>query len=695
MPTTPTRFRHARLYLTFRCNSRCGYCNVWQDPVFDGHRELTADGLRRCLDELAELGVTYLDITGGEPSLHRELSTAVRHAHDLGMTVELTTNAIRFAPQAADVVPLVDTLNISLDTLSAERYHRIRGTDTLDRTLALVEKLRADGAGNLKLICVVTDQNLAELQDVVGYAQRHGVDVYLAPMFSYFAAQGEVRPPGSVRTLKLAAVNGRGAASPAAEAPPRVPSSVLLRRVAEQRYAPHTVVNLAFLHHLRTLDPATVTACGAASRILTVGPDGRVMLPCYHEWDTSLDWSRPYRELVRDPELIRVREEEVGTRPGCRSCAVFPYLGLPMSHRFTTPFLLQAFSRELDRLKPYAAALPPERRAALLERSDAVLAEVERVSAPLRPGEHLDELYRFGADDGADGVGVRTGLAVRPVAVEELLADHAHEDCWRIQRSPHRIVRLLYAEILPALAAHGAGGAEGAPELAEDLLDVHLDCWRVLLTLLPGGAPDNAARERLGRWCARAGRVLRGHRAASALALLASFSTLPAADIASFGAPRGHDEEPLAVKLLGVLSGPERRAELAGLFAPELAPALTGDSVPAPGAPASGPVPTPEEARGGVGLERFVASLRHADTGALRTAVRRWRAAADPGTAPDIERRLLLSELGVHTSLSEPGVRTSPSRPDVPTPRSEAGPRSLPEPGLTPVSVPEAGVRTP
>ncbi len=146
MPTTPTRFRHARLYLTFRCNSRCGYCNVWQDPVFDGHRELTADGLRRCLDELAELGVTYLDITGGEPSLHRELSTAVRHAHDLGMTVELTTNAIRFAPQAADVVPLVDTLNISLDTLSAERYHRIRGTDTLDRTLALVEKLRADGA---------------------------------------------------------------------------------------------------------------------------------------------------------------------------------------------------------------------------------------------------------------------------------------------------------------------------------------------------------------------------------------------------------------------------------------------------------------------------------------------------------------------------------------------------------------------
>ncbi|MFF8907971.1 radical SAM protein [Streptomyces olivaceoviridis] len=638
MATAPTRFRHARMYLTFRCNSRCGYCNVWQDPVFDGHQELTSDGLRRCLDELAELGVTYLDITGGEPSLHRELVTAVRHARDLGMTVELTTNAIRFARRAAEVVPLVDTLNISLDTLSAERYHRIRGTDTLDRTLALVEGLRADGADNLKLICVVTDQNVAELDGLVAYAQRHRVPVYLAPVFSYFAAQSDVRPPGAVRTLKPAAVNGRGGTAAVAEVPARVVSSPLPHRVAEQRYAPYTVVDLAFLHHLRTLDPATVTACGANSRILTIGPDGRVMLPCYHEWDASLAWERPYRELVRDPTLVRVRDEEVGQRPGCRGCAVFPYLGLPMSHRLTTPFLLQAFSRELDRLKPYAAALTPERRTRLLERSDELLAEVERASAPLRPGEHLDELYHFEAVDGL----VRTGLAKEPIALEELLADHVHDDCWRVQRTPHRIVRLLYAEILPALAAQGPDTAA----LTADVLDVHLDCWRVLLALLPGGgAPEAGARQRLARWCDRAGAVLRGRGAASALALLASFSTLSAADIASWGSPRGHAEEPLTVKLLRSLTSRARRAELASLFSAEFVPALTGEPLPA-AAPATGPVAAPEDARAGRGLDRFVAALRDADTDALRTALRRWKAAADPVTATDIERRLLLAELG-------------------------------------------------
>ncbi|TDC25221.1 radical SAM protein [Streptomyces sp. 8K308] len=628
-----SRFRHARLYITFRCNARCGYCNVWQDPVFDGHQELTADGLRRCLDQLAELGVTYLDITGGEPALHRELTAAVRHAHELGMSVDITTNAIRFPPAAREIVPLLGTINVSLDTLDAERYHGIRGTDTLDRTLGLVRDLGAAGATNLKLICVVSGQNAEELPEIVRYAQRARVPVYLSPMFSYFAAQRELRPAGSVRMLKLAAVNGR--ANPTAEpAPPpllSLPTSELARHVAELRYEPYTVVSLAFLHHLRTLDPATETNCGANSRILTVGPDGRVLLPCYHEWDASLPWDRPYRELVEDPELIRVRDEEVGRRPGCRSCAVFPYLGLAMSYRLTAPFLVQAFSEELLRLKRHAGPLTGDRRRALLRRGDALLAAIERHAAPLRGGSHPDELYHFEAT--GDGR-VRTDLSADPVTVEELLADHAHEDCWRAQRTPHRLVRLLYADIQPApLSA----------ELADELPEVQLDCWEILLGLLPEATAGPGAG--LAGWCDRAGRALRGHQAAASVALLATFSDLPAEAIAAWGGVAGHPEEALAVKLLRTLATAERRRELAPLFSAELAPALLGprravaDPVPA------GPPPTPEAARRGEDLPRFTASLRHADTATLRIAIRRWKAAADPTTAQAVERRLLLSEL--------------------------------------------------
>ena len=181
-----TRFRHARLYNTFRCNARCGYCNVWQDPVFAGQPELDADGLRRCIDQLGSLGVTYLDVTGGEPALHRELGVAVRHAAERGMAVEVTTNAIQFTRDMDAVVPHVTTLNVSLDTLSAQRYHAIRGTDTLGRTVALVERLRRERPeAPIKLITVVTGENLADLGDVVAFARTHRVPVYLSPMFRY------------------------------------------------------------------------------------------------------------------------------------------------------------------------------------------------------------------------------------------------------------------------------------------------------------------------------------------------------------------------------------------------------------------------------------------------------------------------------------------------------------------------------
>ncbi|MFB9903384.1 radical SAM protein [Allokutzneria oryzae] len=601
MATAPTRFRHGRLYITFRCNARCGYCNVWQDPVFDGHQELTADGLRRCLDELAELGVSYVDITGGEPALHKEMVAAVTHAHSLGMAVDVTTNAIRFPRQAREIVPLVSTMNISLDTLNAQRYHDIRGTDTLDRTVELVGALRSDGARNLKLICVVSGQNVDELDDVVSFAQRHEVPVYLSPMFSYFSTQSEVRPAGSIKQLKLAAVNGRNAAS-AAPAQTSVPSSVLIERVAERRYDPATVVSLAFLHHLRTMDPATVTACGANSRILTIGPSGQVMLPCYHEWDGSIAWDRPYREIVADPELIRVRDSEVGSRPGCRTCAVFPYLGLPMSYRFTTSFLVQAFSEELVKLKRRVGALGEDHRRRLLERSAALLAEVETHSASMRAGEHLDELYHFEAANGL----VRTDFGV--IAVEELLADHSHDDCWRVHRSPHRLVRLLYAEILPAL---------GDSPLVAEALDVQLDCWDILFL---GGAES---ADRLASWCSRVFEVLGGNRA---VGLLALFSSLPVSSIPSVA---GHPEELLARKLLS----PDRRAEAAALFSP-LVPSTVD---------LSEAVPTPEEARSGDRVPRFVAALRELDTTGLRHAVRRWKLAHDPDV--DVERHLLELEL--------------------------------------------------
>lgn len=650
----PTRFRHARFYLTFRCNSRCGYCNVWQDPVFFGQRELTADGLRRALDQLRELGVEYVDFTGGEPALHRDLAAAVRHAHSLGMAVDVTTNAIRFDRSADEIVPYVATMNISLDTVSAEKYHAIRGSDTLDRTTDLVDRLGRDHPGaNLKLIAVVTGETLPGLDDVVRFAQQRRVPIYLSPMFDYFEGQGALRDPArTARSLRLARIDATdlsGPESPAGlvgAAPGDGGGRAVLAAVRERVHSPYTVVGLDFLRHLERMDPDTPTDCGAGTRIVTVGPQGQLLLPCYHDWDGSLAWEKPYAELVRDPEYVRTTAEEVGLRPACRRCAVFPYLGLAVSYSLTTQFLVQTVSAELGKVKAWADRLDPDRPGDpdLTAATDRLLARLDR--ARLRPGLGPDERYWV---DAVAGVGARTDLAAAPVAVEELLADHAGEDCWRVRRTPHRVVRMLYADVLPALADAGSPGARPVVLAAPA---VQLALWQVLADLLGlPGAAETAARRRVRDWCAAAAGVLAGEagrpgtaRALGALVGIGILSGVPVAGLAGWGTLAEQPEHLLVAALARELPA-DRRTEVAPLLPTAPAPVRTPAPAAEPGVPDL--LAAARQDPGALAaLRAWCDRLALAGDGpGLRALLSRWNRAVDAALPPGEPRNRLQDAL--------------------------------------------------
>ena len=664
-----TRFRHARLYITFRCNARCGYCNVWQDPVFAGQPELDADGLRRCIDQLASLGVNYLDITGGEPALHRELGVAVQHAAELGLAVEVTTNAIRFSHDMDAVVPHVRMLNISLDTLSAQRYHAIRGTDTLDRTVALVERLRQEWPDvPVKLITVVTEENLADLDDVVAFAQAHRVPVYLSPMFQYFSAQRTTRDPG--RTARSIHVTRQPVP---VEDVAELRSGQVVDAVRRRMYEPFTAVDLAFLHHLETIDPTTRTSCGAGTRIVTVGPAGQLLLPCYHEWNDSLSWDRPYGQLVRDPEYLRVARDEVGERPGCRRCAVYPYLGLATSYRYTPEFLMQAVSSELGKIKALLDHGLPARRA-MVEPTEDVLRLLDRL-AGITPGAgaEADERYPVVAEP---GVGARSPLSTEPVAVEELLSDHAGEDCWRLQRTPHRLVRGLYAHVLPALIEHGR---QPAWTLAAQAPAVHLALWQVLLDLLGAtgsalpGEREDGDRECAARWCHSAAEVLSGfeplagvdplagvERTAVAAAVVNGLGALvgvPGTMLAATGGLAADPERLLVAKFARMLPA-GRQQELAGLLPDQRPSGEPSDELPdEPSGEPSEALSDDELADAAAGDRRALDRLcrqadavaRAGDTVGLRTLLGRWNRSVDRtiggGSAARLQDALLAREL--------------------------------------------------
>ncbi|WP_327687137.1 radical SAM protein [Streptomyces sp. NBC_00467] len=488
--TKPGLLQSARFYITFRCNSLCGYCNVWQDDKFKGYEELTLERARQILDEMYALGVRYVDFTGGEPVLHPHIDGIVQYAKSLGMTVEITSNGIRFAKHIDAIVPYVDTMNVSLDTLRPDRYREIRGVPTLDRALDVIRRIAATGSGNLKLICVVTRENRDEVEDLLRFAHENRITIYFSGMFEYFDEQDTVRDTNrTARKLKLIEQNGKPlVGGPLQRADRMGESEATGEGIADQLlgllYQPFALINLHFRKYMETLDPTAPTDCFANKRILTVGPDGRLVLPCYHAFDNSLEWDRSLTELVQDEEFLRVRDEEVGHRSECRSCTVFPYIGLSFSYRFDKIFLYQALSEEIAKIKTrFANPLHPSLDLPFdrLHRSYVDLERfIDQELPALRPPLASDHLYRFDVTPS----GIRTEFLAGEMSLAELLSDHARGDCWGIQRSPHTWMRLVYRDLTPflrSLAEEGLLPESDYHAAVASLYEVQLAWWNSYL----------------------------------------------------------------------------------------------------------------------------------------------------------------------------------------------------------------------
>lgn len=125
--------RKLRISLTDRCNFRCPYC-MPETPRWLPREELLSFEEIQHLSGLfvQRLGISQIRLTGGEPLLRKDLHKLVaslQSLRELGLRrVSLTSNAV-LLPQQADQLRTagLDDVNISLDTLNAERFARLSG----------------------------------------------------------------------------------------------------------------------------------------------------------------------------------------------------------------------------------------------------------------------------------------------------------------------------------------------------------------------------------------------------------------------------------------------------------------------------------------------------------------------------------------------------------------------------------------
>ena len=127
------RIDYLRISVTDRCNLKCIYCTPAEGlHPFEKEEILTSGEIVRAVKIACRFGIRKVRITGGEPLLRSDIVQLIRSVKEVGIRdLSITTNGILHASMANKLRNAgLDRINISLDTLRAERFSRIaRGGD--------------------------------------------------------------------------------------------------------------------------------------------------------------------------------------------------------------------------------------------------------------------------------------------------------------------------------------------------------------------------------------------------------------------------------------------------------------------------------------------------------------------------------------------------------------------------------------
>jgi len=287
--------------LTWRCPLRCPYCS---NPTrFDlGKDELDAAAWARAFGEARALGSVHLGLTGGEPTLRRDLAEIVRAGAEADLHVHLVTAGV---PLSADGLAELaraglGSVQLSVQDAEAAASDRIAGAPVFAKKLAFAAAVRELGLP-LTLNVVLHRHNLARVGALVALARELGA-----------------------RRLELANVQYHGWAL--RNRASLLPTREQLREAAavlERERARAPGLELVFVLADYFAERPKPCMGGWGRKTAVVSPDGRV-LPCHGAAELPLEfWSlreRSLRACWEDAPGMNAYRGESWMREPCRSC---------------------------------------------------------------------------------------------------------------------------------------------------------------------------------------------------------------------------------------------------------------------------------------------------------------------------------------------------------------------------------------
>ena len=280
-------------YLTYRCNAYCEFCHFGMHENFADTPYARLEDFKSNVTQLAKLGVRFIDLTGGEPLLHKDVHLMAEFAKNLKMQTSITTNGLLYPKFAEKLAGKINLLHFSLDSPDEEEHNKIRKVDCYNSVLKSLDIAKSLGEYP-DILFTVTNETYKKLPRMHEISANRDLVLMVNPVFSYFGNPG----------LSNEAVD-------------------YVDKYCDGKL--DIYLNKGFMK-LRKDGGNDIKhpSCKAVSRVVVISPMNEIILPCYHFANDKVTIDRPIKE-IRESAKIKDFMKMEGRFGFCQGCTVNCY----------------------------------------------------------------------------------------------------------------------------------------------------------------------------------------------------------------------------------------------------------------------------------------------------------------------------------------------------------------------------------
>lgn len=172
---------YLRISVTDRCDFRCVYCMSENMTFLPRKQVLELEEFALVAQAFAELGTRKIRLTGGEPLVRRNIMQLIQNIGAMEQIKDfaITTNGSQLENKSQDLFAAgLDRINISLDSLQEDRFHRLTRTGNLQQVIAGIDVAAKQGFKRVKLNAVILKgRNDDEILPLLEFAIERGIDI--------------------------------------------------------------------------------------------------------------------------------------------------------------------------------------------------------------------------------------------------------------------------------------------------------------------------------------------------------------------------------------------------------------------------------------------------------------------------------------------------------------------------------------